>query len=76
MPSGADKEDEVGKMTDVSALVPLLQALFSILLGSGKTLHEQSLLIARLSKLSRPSLLSHLQPEIPQSFLLVINGTS
>ena len=31
-------EDEVGKMTDVSAIVPLLQAIFAILLDSGKTL--------------------------------------
>ena len=40
MPSGAGKEDEVGKMTDVSAIVPvpLLHAIFAILLVSGKTL--------------------------------------
>ena len=38
VPSGAGKEDEVGKMTDVSAIVPLLQAIFAILLVSGKTL--------------------------------------
>ena len=38
VPSGAGKEDEVGKMTDVSAIVPLLQAIFAILLDSGKTL--------------------------------------
>ena len=38
VPSGAGKEDEVGKMTDVSAIVPHLQAIFTILLDSGKTL--------------------------------------
>ena len=38
VPSGAGKEDEVGKMTDVSAIIPLLQAIFAILLDSGKTL--------------------------------------
>ena len=38
VPSGAGKEDEVGKMTDVSAIVPLLQAIFAILFVSCKTL--------------------------------------
>ena len=41
VPSGAGKEDEVGKMTDVSAIVPvplLHAAIFAILLVSGKTL--------------------------------------
>ena len=37
VPSEAGKEDEVGKLTDVSP-VPLLQAIFAILLVSGKTL--------------------------------------
>ena len=50
------KEDKVGKAMDVSANVALLQAIFAILLVSGKTLHEQSLVIARLS--------SHPQPEV------------
>ena len=35
---GAGKEDEVGKMTDVCYIVPLLQAIFAILLDRGKTL--------------------------------------
>ena len=38
VPSGAGKEDEVGKMTDVSAKVLLHEAIFAILLDSGKTL--------------------------------------
>ena len=69
VPSGAGKEDKVGKITDISAIVPLLQAIFAILLVSGKTLYKQSLLIARLSKLSQPSLLSHLQSPPVRGFL-------
>ena len=67
VPSGTGKEDEMSKQTDVSAIVVLLQAMFAILLVSGKTLHEQSLQIARLSQLSKPSLLSHLHPEVSLS---------
>ena len=67
VPSGTCKEAKVGKTTDISAIVALLQAIFAILLVSGKTLHEQSLIIARLSNLSQPSLLSHLQPEVSLS---------
>ena len=40
-------KDKVGKTMDIIAL---LQAIFAILLVGGKTLHEQSLLIARLSR--------------------------
>ena len=43
--------------------VALLQAILAIVLVTGKTLHEQSKLMARSSELSRPSLLSQLQPE-------------
>ena len=57
------KEDGMSKQTDVSMIVALLQAIFAILLVSGKTLQEQSLIIARLLNLSQPCLLSHLQPE-------------
>ena len=32
VPSGVGKEDKVGKMTDVSVIVPHLQAIFAILL--------------------------------------------
>ena len=67
VPSGFGKKDEAGKVTEVPAIVALLQAIFAILLVSGKTLHEQSLLIARLSQLLRPSLLNQLQPEAPLS---------
>ena len=67
VPSGTVKEDTVGKTTDIPAIVALLQAIFAILLVSGKTLHEQSLQIARLSQLSKPSLLSHLHPEVSLS---------
>ena len=41
VPSEAGKEDEVGKLTDVSP-VPLLQAIFAILLVSGKTLQTHT----------------------------------
>ena len=57
--SQTGKEGEVDKRMNVTAIVALLQAIFAMLLVSGKTLHEQSLLITRL--LSQPSLLS--QPE-------------
>ena len=63
VPSGTDKEEKVGKTMDISAIIALLQAIFAILLVSGKTLHEQSLLITSLSKLSQPCLLNHLQTE-------------
>ena len=63
VPSGTGKEDEVDKRTDVSAILALLQAIFAILIVVGKTLHEQSVLTARQSKLSQSSLLSHFQPE-------------
>ena len=63
VPSRTDKEDEVDKRTDLSAILTLLQAIFAILIVVGKTLHEQSVLTARQSKLSQSSLLSHFQPE-------------
>ena len=58
-------EKEVGKETNGYWIVALLQAIFALLLVCGKTLHEQSVKINHLSKLSQPSLLSHLQPEAP-----------
>ena len=53
-------KDKVGKTMDI---IVLLQAIFVILLVGDKTLHEQSLLIARLSELFQPCLLNHLQSE-------------
>ena len=61
--SQTGKEDEVDKRMNVTAIVALLQAILAVLLVIGKTLQEQSQLAARLSQLSRPSLLSQLQPE-------------
>ena len=61
VPSGAGKEDEVVKRADVTAILALLQAILAILIVGGKTLHEQSLLNARQSKLSQLSLLSYSQ---------------
>ena len=56
VPSGAGKEDEVGKMTDFSAIVPLLQAIFAILLDSGKTLRTVAANCEAVStKSARPS---------------------
>ena len=55
VPSGAGKEDEVGKMTDVSAIVPLLQAIFAILLVSGKTLWTVAANCETVSTKSTPS---------------------
>ena len=54
-------ERNVDKVDGVNAskIVPLLQAIFAMLLVTGKTIHEQSLQVSRLSKLSQPSLLSH-----------------
>ena len=63
VPSQTGKEDEVDKRMNVTAIVALLQAILAVLLVIGKTLQEQSQLAARLSQLSRPSLLSQLQPE-------------
>ena len=63
VPSGTGKMDEVVKRADVTAILALLQAVLAILIVGGKTLHEQSLLNARQSKLSQLSLLSHPQPE-------------
>ena len=53
------KDDEVMR-TDTFRIIDLLQAIFVMLLASGKTLHEQSVRIDQLSKLSQPSLLSQL----------------
>ena len=61
--------DEVGKDTpdiamDASRMVSLLQAIFTMLLIAGKSLHEQSVQIARLSQLSQPSMSSSMQPVV------------
>ena len=63
VPNEAGKEDELGKTTDVSAIVALLQAIFAILLVIGNTLHEQSLQTARLSRWSQLSQHRHHQSE-------------
>ena len=41
VPIGTGKEDKGGKITDISAIVPLLQATFAILLDSGKTTNSR-----------------------------------
>merc|ERR1719347_2405284 len=65
VPEDIGNEDEVDKRldADASAIVPFLQVIFAMLFLCGKTIHEQSLLIVRLSKMSRPGLYSQRQPE-------------
>ena len=60
--SGTGKKDKVDRRMDASTFVSFL--IFAMLLICGKTLHEQSRQITRLSKLSQPSLFSQLQPEV------------
>ena len=47
-------DDDEGK--DAPMMVPILQAILAMLLTHSKTLHEQSEVIARLSRLFKPSL--------------------
>ena len=61
---GELNKDEVDKRTDASMVVPLLQAIFTMLLVSGKSLHELPLLLTRLSESSQTSLPSHPQPSL------------
>ena len=61
--SGTAKKDKMDRRMDASTIVSFLLIIFAMVLVHGKTLHEQSLLIARLSQLSQSSLLSQLQPE-------------
>ena len=68
VPSGTVKEVEVDKRINASTVVSFLLIIFAMVQMYGKTLHEQSLLIARLSQLSQSSLLSQLQPEELLSF--------
>ena len=63
VPSGNVKEVEVDKRMDASTVVSFLLIIFAMVYLYGKTLHTQSLFIARLSQLSQPSLLSQFQPE-------------
>ena len=60
---GREYEDEVVKRMDPSTIVPLLQVILVMLFITGKTLREQTMLIARMSKFSRPSLFNYLQSE-------------
>ena len=60
--SGTGKKDKVDMRMDASAFVSFL--IFAMLLIFGKTLNEQSRLIARLSQMLQPSLFSQLQPEV------------
>ena len=60
--SGTGKKDKVDRRMDASTFVSFL--IFAMLLIFGKTLNEQSRLIARLSQMLQPSLFSQLQPEV------------
>ena len=66
VPGGACNNDEVGIGMSSFNLVPLLHTIDAMLLISGKTLHEQRLLVAKLSRLPWPNLNSHHQPETTQ----------
>ena len=61
--SGTGKKDELDSRMDASTIVSTLHIIFAMVIICGKILHKQSLLIARLSQLSQPSLLSQLKPE-------------
>ena len=61
---GECAEGKVDKRLDTSMLVPLLQAIFAMLLVTGKFLHELPQLVTQSSKLSQPHLLSHPQPKV------------
>ena len=54
--AGKCNDDEVKKGMDDLMTVPLLHSILTLLLFSIKSFQEQSLLIARLSDLSQPSL--------------------
>ena len=56
-------EDKMDKRIEASMVVPLLQAIFAMLLAIGKSLHELLQIISQSSKLSQPSLLSHPHPQ-------------
>ena len=67
VPSGSAEKDEVDMGMNASMLMPLIHAIIAMLLISGKTLHEHRLLLARLSKYSRPSWYSGPQQEVTLS---------
>ena len=66
VPGGACNNDEVGIGMSSFNLVPLLHTIDAMLLISGKTLHEQRLLVTRLSRIPWSNLNSHHQPETTQ----------
>ena len=59
---GGNNDDEVVKGIDAMMIIPLLQAILAMMLFSVKSLHEQSLLIARYSKLFKPTVSIPFQP--------------
>ena len=63
---GSCNDDEAGMGMNPFNLVPLLHTIVAMLLISGRTLHEQRLLVSRLSKFSRLNLNTHQQPEVAQ----------
>ena len=66
VPVGACNDDEVGMGMSSFNLVPLLHTIDAMLLISSKTLHEQRLLVTRLSRFLWSNLNSHHQPETTQ----------
>ena len=69
MIGGGSSANEVDKdfAMDTSRMVTLLQVIFTMLLIAGKSLHEQSVQIARLSQLPQPSVSSSMQPVVLSS---------
>ena len=65
--AGACNDDEAGMGMNPFNLVPLLHTIVAMLLISGRTLHEQRLLVAKVSKYSRSSRYSSPQSEVSPS---------
>ena len=64
---GDRSEDKVAKGMDALTIVTVLHTILAMLLFCVKSLNEQSLLIARYTNLSQPSVLTPTQPVVPSS---------
>ena len=64
---GSCNDDEAGMGMNPFNLVPLLHTIVAMLLISGRTLHEQRLLVAKVSKYSQSSRYSSPQSEVSPS---------
>ena len=66
---GDRSDDKVAKGMDALTIVTVLQTILAMMLFCVKSLNEQSLLIARYTRLSQPSVLAPTQPVAPSSSL-------